>query len=99
MRSISFSGDGTRIVTGGGGDGKPGHATVWNAQTGAQVLELKGFKEWVHSVAFSPDGTRILTGEILPMMGARRVERVKAVECANRNGSARPDRIATNGGL
>src|SRR5262249_36757821 len=64
----AVSPDGTRIVTGGGG-GKPGgkgdeqlgEATVWDAKTGAPLVELQGLKEWVHGVAFSPDGTRIVT--------------------------------------
>jgi WD40 repeat protein/lipopolysaccharide biosynthesis regulator YciM len=69
---VAVSKDGTRIVTG-GGDGKrenprdrKGEATVWDAQTGAPLVELKGLKEWVNSVAFSPDGTRIVTAAACP---------------------------------
>jgi WD40 repeat protein len=61
--SVAFSPDDTRIVTGGttGGFGT-GEAIVWDARTGAELLELKGHTGWVVSAAFSPDGTRIITG-------------------------------------
>ncbi len=72
VRSVAFSPDGTRIVTGGtvfekiaevGGPHAVhvGEATVWDARTGAALLELKGIKEGVNSVAFNRDGTRIVT--------------------------------------
>jgi len=68
VTSVAFSKDGTRIATGGFGSlpgalgGKMlGEATVWDARTGAPLVELQGLKEPVNSVAFSPDGTRILT--------------------------------------
>jgi WD40 repeat protein len=35
---------------------------VWEAETGQEVLTLKGHTEMVWSVAFSPDGQRIATG-------------------------------------
>jgi WD40 repeat protein len=68
VKCLAISEDGTRIVTGSGGGeewGSPcarnGEATVWDAHTGAPLVELKGLKEWVNSVAVSPDGTRIVT--------------------------------------
>jgi WD40 repeat protein/serine/threonine protein kinase/tetratricopeptide (TPR) repeat protein len=61
--SVAFSPDGSRIVTGGTtGDFGTGEASVWDARTGAELLELKGHTAFVQSVAFSPDGERILTG-------------------------------------
>ena len=54
---MSFSPDGTRIVT--ASDDKT--ATVWDARTGTILLELKGHTSYLLSVAFSPDGTRIVT--------------------------------------
>ena len=56
--SVSFSPDGTRIVTGSGDQ----TAKVWDARTGTALLELKGHTGRVSSVTFSPDGTRIVTG-------------------------------------
>jgi WD40 repeat protein/serine/threonine protein kinase len=67
VRGVAFSKDGARVVTGGGAFDFRGplsvraNATVWDARTGAPLLELKGLKEPVHRVAFSPDGTRIVT--------------------------------------
>jgi WD40 repeat protein len=71
VMSAAFSRDGTRLVTGGAiqtgqdKEGFPiwtGEAIVWDAGTGAALLELKGFKEGVNSIAISRDGTRIITG-------------------------------------
>jgi hypothetical protein len=58
VECVSYSADGTRIVTG----SHDGTAKVWDAATGTPQLELKGHTYAVSSVAFSPDGTRILTG-------------------------------------
>ncbi len=55
---MSFSPDGTRIVTG----SEDKTAKVWDARTGTALLELKGHTDGVTSVSFSPDGTRIVTG-------------------------------------
>ena len=56
VHHVAFSPDGTRFVT----RECRGTAKVWNAHTGALVLEIKGAGE-VNAVAFSPDGTRMLT--------------------------------------
>ena len=53
VSSVAFSPDGTRIVTGSRLDGT---AKVWDARTGAALLDLKGHTGEVSSVAFSPDG-------------------------------------------
>ncbi len=55
---MSFSPDGTRIVT--GSDDRT--ANVWDARTGASLLELKGHTDMVTSVSFSPDAAWIVTG-------------------------------------
>src|SRR5262249_19041538 len=58
VRSASFSGDGTRVVTG----SSDGTAKVWDAKTGALVFTLKGHTDGVTSASFSGDGTRLVTG-------------------------------------
>ena len=56
--SVAFSPDGTRIATGSYG----ATAKVWDAQSGKELLTLKGHSSSVNSVSFSPDGKRIVTG-------------------------------------
>jgi WD40 repeat protein len=34
---------------------------IWNADTGAEILTLKGYSRFVNSLAFSPDGKRLAT--------------------------------------
>ena len=58
MSSVSFSPDGTRIVTG----SDDTTAKIWDARTATPLVELKGHTGEVFSVSFSPDGTRIVTG-------------------------------------
>jgi WD40 repeat protein len=52
VESVAFSPDGTRIFTGSGDQAK-----LWDAQSGQEVLTLKGHANFglVRSVAFSPD--------------------------------------------
>ncbi|MBL9008082.1 MAG: CHAT domain-containing protein [Myxococcales bacterium] len=58
VRSVAFSPDGKKIVT-----GSFDHtARVWNADGSGDPLPLKGHEESVIAVAFSPDGTKIVTG-------------------------------------
>ncbi|KAG2346735.1 WD40 repeat-like protein, partial [Suillus weaverae] len=59
VNSVSFSPDGTRIVT----SSRDSTVRLWDAATGQPVGEpLRGHTEGVNSVSFSPDGTRIVTG-------------------------------------
>jgi WD40 repeat protein len=37
---------------------------LWDAQTGQEILTLKGHSDRVWSVAFSPDGKRIVSGSV-----------------------------------
>lgn len=70
--AVAFSPDGKRIVTGSGDAFNPNFnpewlgkfttAKVWDAQTGRELLTLKGHQGDVTSVAFSSDGERIVTG-------------------------------------
>ncbi|KAL4062785.1 hypothetical protein V8B97DRAFT_2091404 [Scleroderma yunnanense] len=59
VRSVAFSPDGTRIVS--GSDDKT--VRVWDTDRGVQIgSPLQGHTDQVRSVAFSPDGTRIVSG-------------------------------------
>jgi serine/threonine protein kinase len=68
VTSVAFSPDGTRIVTGSGGQHEPFKAKVWDARTGIHLFDLKGLPPRVPgvnipvvSVAFSADSKRIVT--------------------------------------
>src|SRR5262249_16234241 len=41
--------------------GEPGEQIVWDAETGEELLSLKGHRRFVNSVAYSPDGKRLAT--------------------------------------
>src|SRR5262249_18838824 len=66
---VAFSPDGKRLASAGGGAG-PARAVdavkVWDAQTGKELLTLKGHTGWVLSVAFSPDGKRLASASAPP---------------------------------
>jgi WD40 repeat protein/serine/threonine protein kinase len=67
VRSVAFSPDGKRLASGSAGfreQGKlvRGEVKVWDAQTGQELLSLKGLTARVWSVAFSPDGKRLASG-------------------------------------
>jgi WD40 repeat protein len=57
-QSVSFSPDGTRIISG----SDDNTICIWNAITGAQLLPpLLGHEDWVQSVTFTPSGTHIVS--------------------------------------
>jgi dipeptidyl aminopeptidase/acylaminoacyl peptidase len=58
VRSVAFSPDGKRIVTG----SFDGTARVWDVGNGQQLFPLTGHSDAIRSVAFFPDGKRIVTG-------------------------------------
>src|SRR5262249_53205329 len=59
VRSVAFSPDGTRIVTGGAAGGaKPGGATGWDAEEGTGLLAVEGHTDSASSVAVSPGSER-----------------------------------------
>src|SRR5262249_46095753 len=62
VRSVAFSPDGKRIVSGGGDSrrsGDVGEVKVWDTEKGIEVLFLKSHFAEVTSVAYSSDGKRI----------------------------------------
>jgi WD40 repeat protein/serine/threonine protein kinase len=58
LRSVAFSPDGRRVLTG----SFDNTARVWDAETGQPIVLLSGHTDRVISAAFSPDGQRIVTG-------------------------------------
>jgi WD40 repeat protein len=58
VRSVAFSPDGTRVLTG----SEDFTAKLWDAETGQEIRTFIGHTDRILSVAFSPDGTRFLTG-------------------------------------
>ena len=58
VNSVSFSPDGTRIVS--GSDDKT--IRVWNFIAGAEISEMRGHEKFIWSVNFSPDGHQIVSG-------------------------------------
>jgi WD40 repeat protein len=56
--SVEFSPDDQRLLSG----GDDARVTLWDLETGKDVLSLQPHESYVHVVAFSPDGTRILSG-------------------------------------
>jgi WD40 repeat protein len=58
VKSVAFSPDGQRIVTG----SEDHTAKVWDVASGRELLTLKGHRAEISSVAFSSDGQRIVTG-------------------------------------
>ena len=60
--SVSFSPDGSKIVSAGGNYGELGKIIVWDAVMGTESLSLGGHSNRVNTVVFSADGTRIISG-------------------------------------
>ena len=57
ITSLSFSPDGTSIVTG----SEDKLAIIWDAKTGDQIGVLKGHQDSVNIASYFPDGKRIVT--------------------------------------
>jgi len=57
VRTVAFSPDGTRVVTG----SLDKTARLWDVSTGAPLGKSMPHERGVGSVAFSPDGTRLIT--------------------------------------
>jgi len=57
MLAVAFSPDGQWLATG----GTDSTVRVWNLETKAAPLELKGHTDWISGLAFSPDGKLLAT--------------------------------------
>lgn len=60
LHAAGYSPDGKRIITA----SQDGTARVWEAESGRELLELRGHTNEVTSATFSPDGQRVLTGSL-----------------------------------
>lgn len=58
VRSVAFSPDGRRIVSG----SFDNSCRVWDASSGTELLRFNGHRGWIYSVAFSPNGKRVVSG-------------------------------------
>ncbi|KAH8585978.1 putative F-box and wd40 domain protein [Bisporella sp. PMI_857] len=58
VRSVAFSPDGQRVVSG----SVDSTVRLWDAVTGVLQQTLESHSGWVRSVAFSPDGQRVASG-------------------------------------
>jgi WD40 repeat protein len=58
---VAFSPDGTSFAA----PVDPAGVTIWDAQTGAEIITLTGHEPKLTTVAFSPDGRRLVAGSDL----------------------------------
>jgi WD40 repeat protein len=58
VTGVAFSPDGWRLATA----SEDHTAKLWDVETGAELLTLKGHTHRVLCVAFGPNGTRLATG-------------------------------------
>ncbi len=58
IRSVAFSSDGSRLVTG----SNDRIIRIWDPASGDQLLQLRGHLDSVDELEFTPDGTRLLSG-------------------------------------
>jgi WD40 repeat protein len=54
---VAYSPDGTRIAA----PGPENAAIIWDAETGKQLVTMRGHTDTIHGIAFSPDGSRLAT--------------------------------------
>jgi len=58
VKSVAFSPDGTKVLTG----SNDRTARLWETVSGKLLMTLTSHTDWVRSAAFSLDGTKVLTG-------------------------------------
>jgi len=54
--ALAFSPDGTRLATGGAGEGGSGRLSLWDAKRGRELFTLFGATAPIGRIAFSPNG-------------------------------------------
>lgn len=57
---IAFSPDGRHIISG----GYDRAVSVWDVETGREIIKLEGHLQEIYGVAYSPDGTRIASASV-----------------------------------
>jgi WD40 repeat protein len=62
ISSLKFSGDGTRLLVGGGAAGCQGVARIYDIESGEMLTELQGHRDAVEVAVFSPDESLVATG-------------------------------------
>lgn len=68
VHCVSFSPDGSKVISGSGSWGGLGReegrdaVRMWDVFTGSEIQVLLGHENKVHAVSFSPDGTEIVSG-------------------------------------
>ena len=93
--SVAFSPDGKRLASGSvtlnstNGVLDAGEVKVWDAQTGRELLSLKGHTAKVVSLAFSPDGKRLASGGPGPGCTRATVVKVWDADRARRSSPSR----------
>jgi WD40 repeat protein len=75
VRGVAFSPDGKRVAT--ASQGQDGEVKVRDAQTGKELLTLKGLSSGAFAVAFSPDGKRLATASAFFERGKGQAREVK----------------------
>jgi WD40 repeat protein/predicted Ser/Thr protein kinase len=61
--SLAYSPEGGRLASGGGYIAQA-VSSVWDTESGREVVTLKGHSDIIFTVAFSPDGKRIASGSL-----------------------------------
>ncbi|MEE8146090.1 MAG: hypothetical protein V3T24_00680, partial [Longimicrobiales bacterium] len=88
VRSVAFSPDGTRLVSGSNDD----TVRLWDVASGTETATLRGHMGGVGSVAFSPDGTQLVSGSDAGTI--RLWDVASGTETATLRGNERPVSVA-----
>src|SRR5206468_12294222 len=58
VRSVAFSSDGQRLISG----GHDNAVNLWHVESGQLIKSLRGHASWVRACAFSPDDQWVVSG-------------------------------------